>query len=80
MKYTEHKLSDFQCRVLSQIVNNRQRNYFGPTLDSLELRGLIECRGLDPHHQDGDGLYRRPLWEATEAGKTALERARREGW
>ena len=68
MKYTEHKLTENQLKFLSQIVNNRQRNVFQPTLDVLEKRGLIAT-----HYTYGD-------YYATDAGVTALSQARKEGW
>ena len=69
MKYTDYKLTEHQLKFLSQIVNNRQRNFFSTTLDILEKHGLIG----KPINSDGD-------YFATDAGVTALSQARKEGW
>ena len=69
MKYTQHKLSERQCKVLSQIVNNRLRNVFGPTLDVLVRYGLVGT-----YYPDGAEYY------ATTSGVDALREARKQGW
>ena len=68
MKYTEHKLTEHQLKFLSQIVNGRQRNFFQPTLDVLESRGLIA-----KNYTYGDYYH-------TPEGWDALAQARKEGW
>lgn len=74
MKYTSHKLSEHQLKFLSQIVNGRQRNFFQPTLDVLEKRGLIAKHSVASwRHTFGD-------YYATDAGSEALTQARKEGW
>jgi len=65
--FTEHKLSESQLRMLSQIVHNRQRNVFGPTMDVLLNHDLIA-------KLNADSII------ATEKGVDALAAARREGW
>jgi hypothetical protein len=67
-KYTDHLLSDRQCRVLSQIYNGRLRNHFQPTLDVLMRKKLIG------EHYTYGGYY------ITDMGKITLSQARREGW
>lgn len=53
--------------MLSQIVHNRQRNVFGPTMDVLLNHDLIA-------KLNADSII------ATEKGVDALAAARREGW
>lgn len=70
--YTEHRLTENQLRFLSQVVNNRQRNFFGPTFEVLLRHRLVtwsDAAGRDSRH-----------YGATDAGREALTQARAEGW
>ena len=76
--WTKHKLSERQCKVLSQIVNNRLRNVFRPTLDKLEREGLIEkSDSVWPDRRPHGDFF---IYTPTTLGVLALEAARREGW
>ncbi len=65
--YTEYELTDHQCRVLSQIVHSRLRNFRGPTIEVLMRFDLVAKLYGDKYM-------------ATEKGVQALRDARQEGW
>lgn len=68
--YTEHKLTDAQLRRLSAIVNATQgAAKHGMAGDALKRKGLVVETS---NHYDAV--------EATDAGRAALTKARREGW
>ena len=72
MTYTKYKLTETQLRFLSQTVNKRQRNHFGPTYKVLIRLGLVT-------KHDGD-QFLRPMYAPTDTGRAALLQARTEGW
>ena len=68
--YTEHKLTEAQCKRLSQIYNLRPHLH-GVALDALKRKGLVV---VDP-----DGHYPKTCFLTAE-GKAAFKQARQEGW
>ena len=68
--YTEHKLTDAMLRKLSRL-RKGPADFYSGTGDALVSRGLAEG--------GWDGV--RPIpYSITDAGREALEQARKEGW
>lgn len=76
--WTEHKLTDAQLRRLSAIC---KPDGGGPKHGMARL--ALERKGLVIAVDHGSGflpVYKRWQYVATDAGRKALEQARREGW
>lgn len=71
MTYTEHKLTDYQLRVLEQIVSDYERRHAAlPTLMVLLRKRLIQRHLPEFEHE----------FYPVNAAKNALAQARAEGW
>ena len=71
-RYTQHKLTDAMLRRLSKTKNGK--NPGGISTNALERRGLVKTTHIN--------VTQGKTWtaEITDAGREALDQARREGW
>ena len=81
MTYTQYRLTDAQLRRLSAIVNKTKGAAKRGQAGNVLVRKGLAVEISKPHptlkgmtYSDYDGI------EATDAGRAALEQARREGW
>lgn len=75
--YTRFKLTDAQCKRLSQMYHGRPHLH-GVALDALVRKGLAEP--IPDHEFDGHTYGKVPDHRLTADGRLAYEWARAEGW
>ncbi len=76
--YTQHKLTNAQCKRLNQLVNGNLR-WHGMALVALVRKGLVTELFKPPFTPD-NGYHWINGYELSDTGRAAYEQARREGW